>query len=349
MSSAMRVYLQRKREHDIFIARENAEFDIGTQHLASMMGIDHEAMTQEDIDKSIEYLFPSGLIPAARPTMQPPDKIYPRRKDAEFDAQGRPFQSFFFTTKPELQNRIYKLRESMEAVTIFGNRLAKQDKGPDPNQVLSLASLADSRWINLAELEDLTLEKVSENDLKELINVLERLIQLPFSYRVRDEIFQYRVSDGISVSKMEVIDPVYDERGRAVVEYKGRRKTSHATVRVSKPGTGEVTIRHADTPDYLMDLTYFFSLKERMQILYPLQFTKLLGLVDLDITVSGGGPSGQAGAVRYALSMCLRSYVERTMVDDMKINGLLTQDIRVSERKKPGKPGARKSPVWKRR
>ena len=48
-------------------------------------------------------------------------------------------------------------------------------------------------------------------------------------------------------------------------------------MRVSKPGTGEVTIRHADTPDYLMDLTYFFSLKERMQILYPLQFTKVVG------------------------------------------------------------------------
>ena len=51
----------------------------------------------------------------------------------------------------------------------------------------------------------------------------------------------------------------------------------------------------------------------------------MLELVDLDITVHGGGASGQAGAIRYALSMCLRSFVEKSVVDDMKINGLLTQ------------------------
>ena len=49
--------------------------------------------------------------------------------------------------------------------------------------------------------------------------------------------------------------------------------------------------------------------------------------MDLDITVKGGGVSAQAGAVRYALSMCLRSFVEKSVVDDMKINGLLTQVI----------------------
>jgi len=52
--------------------------------------------------------------------------------------------------------------------------------------------------------------------------------------------------------------------------------------------------------------------------------------VDLDITVKGGGVSAQAGAVRYALSMCLRSFVEKSVVDDMKINGLLTQVILIN-------------------
>merc|ERR1719289_498439 len=86
MSSAMRLYLQRKREHDMFIAREQAEFDIGKQHLANMMGMDHNSMTQEDIDQSIEFLFP-------------------RQKEAEFDAQGRPFQPFFYTLTPDFHNR----------------------------------------------------------------------------------------------------------------------------------------------------------------------------------------------------------------------------------------------------
>lgn len=61
MSSAMKMYLQRKREHDIFISRERAEFELGKEHLASMMGLDVTSMQQEDIDRSIEYLFPSGL------------------------------------------------------------------------------------------------------------------------------------------------------------------------------------------------------------------------------------------------------------------------------------------------
>ena len=47
--------------------------------------------------------------------------------------------------------------------------------------------------------------------------------------------------------------------------------------------------------------------------------------MDLDITVTGGGVSAQAGAIRYALSMCLRSFVEQSVMTDMKLNGLLTQ------------------------
>jgi len=46
MSSAMRLYLQRKRDHDIFISSEEAEFEMGRQHLANMMGMDHATMTQ---------------------------------------------------------------------------------------------------------------------------------------------------------------------------------------------------------------------------------------------------------------------------------------------------------------
>jgi len=51
----------------------------------------------------------------------------------------------------------------------------------------------------------------------------------------------------------------------------------------------------------------------------------MLGLVDVEASVSGGGSSGQAGAIRYALAMCLRSFVEKSVIDDMKISGLLTQ------------------------
>ena len=90
-------------------------------------------------------------------------------------------------------------------------------------------------------------------------------------------------------------------------------------------------------------------MKDRHQLLFPLQFTKLLGLVDIKIQIGGGGPSGQAGAIRYAMAMGLRSFVEKETIDDMKLVGLLTQDICTRERKNPCKVKARKSYTWKRR
>ena len=58
--------------------------------------------------------------------------------------------------------------------------------------------------------------------------------------------------------------------------------------------------------DLLLNLTYIFSFFDRQQCMYPLSVTKLLGLVDVECIVDAGGPTGQAGAIRYALSMCLR-------------------------------------------
>ena len=76
MSSAMKYYLEKKREHDVFIANERSEFELGKKHLANIMGMNYEAMTQEDIDKAIAYLFPSGLYdPEARPKMKPPEEV----------------------------------------------------------------------------------------------------------------------------------------------------------------------------------------------------------------------------------------------------------------------------------
>jgi len=349
MSAAMRMYLKRKREHDIFISKERAEFDLGKQHLANMMGYDPDSMTQEDIDKSIEYLFPSGLAKEARPVMKPPEEIFPKQKDVEFDLEGRPFHPFFYTLKPNFNQAIFTMRDHIEGVTIFGDRLRKQGIAPDSQQVLNLAKLADSRWVTQEEMQKICLENISENEYKDFLQVLERLVSLPFSYRVRDDIFKWRIKEEDSAAQKDFIAPQFDEKGRAWVEVEGRRKTSRARVRVSKPGTGQVEISHEDRSDLVYDISYFYALKDRHQLLFPLQFSKMLGIVDLKMTVGGGGPSGQAGALRYAIAMAIRSFVDKQTVDDMKLVGLLTQDIRVRERKKPGKVSARKSYTWKRR
>lgn len=345
----MKMYLQRKREHDIFISRERAEFEIGKQHLASMMGLEAASLQQEDIDRSIEYLFPSGLAEEARPMMKPPEDIFPRQKDAEFDVEGRPFHPFFYTLKPNFYEAVYGLREHLEAVTIFGDRLRRQGKGPDPEQVLNASKLAGSRWMTQEEVAARCLEKVSEAEHKDLLAVLDRLTGLPFSYRVYEDIFSWRVKEGTSATEELFTPPSFDPSGRAWVETEGRRKTAKATVRVIKPGTGKVQIKHKNFPDITSDITYFFGLKDRHAILFPLQFTKMLGLVDVEVEVAGSGPSAQAGAIRFGLSMSLRSFVDRETIDDMKLSGLLTADIRVKERKWYGRVRARKAYTWKRR
>jgi len=349
MSSAMKMYLKRKKEHDIFISRERAEFDIGKEHLANMMGLEASTLTQEQIDQSIEYLFPSGLAPEARPIMKPPEEIYPKQKEAEFDVDGRPFHPFFFTLKPNFSQALFSMRDHLERVTIFGDRMKKQGKGPDPEQIINAGKLADSRWVTKEEASKICLESITETEHAEFLAVLERLVSLPFSYRVRDDLFRWRVREQLLAAQQEYITPQFDEKGRAWVEMQGRRKTSTATVRVSKPGSGLLEISHVDYPDLTYDITYFYALKDRHQLLFPLQFTKLLGLVDIKIQIGGGGPSGQAGAIRYAMAMGLRSFVDKETIDDMKLVGLLTQDIRTRERKKPGRVKARKSYTWKRR
>lgn len=349
MSSAMKMYLKRKREHDMFISKERAEFELGRAHLANMMGLDEATMEQEDIDRSIEYLFPSGLAPEARPVMKPPEEIFPKQKAAEFDEDGRPFHPFFYTLKPNFYELVYKLRDHLEAITIYGDRLRKQGKGPDPEQVLNTGRLADTRWANQEEVSALTLETVTGEEYSQLVAVLDRLVAQPFSYRVRDDIFALRVREGTQAQEQLFIPPTYDEAGRAVVEFQGRRRTSHARVQLTKPGTGKVSIRHKDFPHITSDITYFYGLKERHAIMYPLQFSKMLGLVDLSAEVWDGGPSGQAGAIRYATAMCLRSFVDRQTIGDMKIAGLLTADVRIRERKWYGRVKARKGYTWKRR
>ena len=190
---------------------------------------------------------------------------------------------------------------------------------------------------------------MSPGEYEEFICVLERLVALTFSYKVKEDIFQWRVREAAGVAQKDFIEPQFDENGRAWVETEGKRRTSHAHVRVTKPGTGKLEIVHKSRPDLIFDITYFYALKDRHQLMFPLQFSKLLGFVDVKAEVHGGGPSGQSGAIRYATAMALRSFVDKETVNDMKLVGLLTQDIRVRERKKPGLVKARKGYTWKRR
>ena len=114
----------------------------------------------------------------------------------------------------------------------------------------------------------------------------------------------------------------------------GRRKTAVARVRLTS-GTGKIQI-NGRTFD-----NYFPSESQRVTATQPLSVTGMADKYDAHISVSGGGPEGQAGAVRHGLARALLT-VDANLRPILKAEGLLTRDPRMRERKKYGQPGARK-------
>ncbi len=121
----------------------------------------------------------------------------------------------------------------------------------------------------------------------------------------------------------------------------GRRKSSVARVRVYA-GTGTITINGRDIDDY-------FGLETlKLIVRQPLNLTDTLGKFDIVCNVSGGGVTGQAGAIRHGLSRALLQYSEE-LRPALKKAGFLTRDPRMKERKKYGLKAARRAPQFSKR
>ena len=114
----------------------------------------------------------------------------------------------------------------------------------------------------------------------------------------------------------------------------GRRKTSVARVRMTA-GSGKIDINGRSFEEY------FPTAPLQNAVLQPLQTVKLTNAYDISINATGGGSSGQAGAVRLAISRALLQ-VDNNLRATLKAEGLLRRDPRMKERKKSGQPGARK-------
>ena len=114
----------------------------------------------------------------------------------------------------------------------------------------------------------------------------------------------------------------------------GRRKTSIARVRLMT-GSGKITVNGRSFDHYFPMETL------RATATQPLVLTGTAEKVDASINVIGGGPSGQAGAVRHGIARALLKF-DANLRPQLKAEGLLTRDPRMKERKKYGQPGARK-------
>ena len=114
----------------------------------------------------------------------------------------------------------------------------------------------------------------------------------------------------------------------------GRRKTSIARVRIAS-GTGKVTVNGRAFE------TYFPTDTLRGVVTQPLTLTGTTDKFDIRANVTGGGPAGQAGAIRHGIARALL-LADANLRPQLKAEGFLTRDPRMKERKKYGQPGARK-------
>lgn len=129
----------------------------------------------------------------------------------------------------------------------------------------------------------------------------------------------------------------------------GRRKRSSAQVRLTS-GTGKITVNGVDVNDYMPYATLVMDLKQ------PLVATNNESNFDIDVTVKGGGFSGQTGAIRLGITRALLLFdadADQSREDAyrkvLKTAGFVSRDPRVKERKKPGLRKARRAPQFSKR
>lgn len=145
---------------------------------------------------------------------------------------------------------------------------------------------------------------------------------------------------------------------KQATQYKGtgRRKTSNARVRLIPNGTGKITVNKRTLEDY------FGRETSRMIVRQPLEAVDQLLYFDIEVIVAGGGPNGQAGAIRHGITRALMAYDEEgtegeggsagateTYRKILRRAGFVTRDSRVVERKKVGRHKARKGTQYSKR
>ena len=128
----------------------------------------------------------------------------------------------------------------------------------------------------------------------------------------------------------------------------GRRKSSVARV-ILTPGKGKITVNGRDVNEYMPFPVLVMDLKQ------PLELTNNLETFDIECNVTGGGFSGQTGAIRLGITRALLEYDKENEANEdsyrkiLKKAGMVTRDPRTKERKKPGLKAARRAPQFSKR
>jgi small subunit ribosomal protein S9 len=344
ISTAIQLYLRRSKEHEMKILEHRDEYNIGKEHLARIMGEDPDNFTQEQIDAAIEYLMPSGLFsPRARPKLKPPEDIFPMKKSLQCDLQGRPVHHMYYTRKPNYYALMHEAAFKLEDLKKEEDNLIREEsyKLSLNNSELSLVS---SEWISYEEFKEKMLENVSELDYKAWIKIMERIAKHPCAHIIEEFIMKHRKVIFKQKEDQDLPEPQIDPlSNRRFVESYGQRKNAIARLTLYVPGKGKLHINGVSL------LQKFPGIGDREQIMFPLQYCGMLGKVDVEASVRDGGISNQASAIRLALARGIACFSTKEERERLRLAGLLTLDMRFKERKRPGRPKARKKFIWKAR
>ncbi|KAK0154440.1 28S ribosomal protein S9, mitochondrial [Merluccius polli] len=232
-----------------FVQKQVEEFNIGKRHLANMMGEDPENFTQEDIDRSIAYLFPSSLFEKrSRPLMKHPEEIFPKQRAVQWGEDGRPFHFLFYTGKQSYYSLMHETYAKILNMERQQDRLRARGLISPDNKPLSLGT---SRWVIKEELEEMLVETITDHDYKRLVQLMERLAALPQVAGGEEAWVQrFRRPLEVQARRQEVVALQTDAQGRAYSTAEGRRKTSSSCVILRDAGSGHVTVNGADLLSY---------------------------------------------------------------------------------------------------
>ena len=194
--------------------------------------------------------------------------------EAAFDSDGRPLDPGFYTGAPAFHNVLYKIYLHTKALGSLNN------VGKSTSSLLPSAN-----WLKREALSNLIAEELSPAQYEELIKRMTALLSHPSAASATQTMLQTYRSQSSTHSQVDSLKKVLQSDSSSV-QTVGRRKSSTAVVRVSH-GSGVVTVNKRPF------LEYFSRAEDRQQVLFPLLLTNSLQQYNIQISVHGGGFTGQ--------------------------------------------------------
>lgn len=293
------------------------------------------AITEKDLVEFLRYILPSQLKESSAAQLQARTRFTELDiRDPALSQSFRPTSPAFFSCRSAFQDQFGVLSTVLKELDGAHGRLLASGSGP----IEAPTSAAPPPWLPKEDIEIKLGQRLFDHEYAELTGLFTKLWLHPLGgERARAAVTPFlRFASG--TQPMPPKGKVDDQgRGHGV----GHRKTSRAEVWVSE-GQGSFTVNGRTLAEvFPLSTTRFHAFE-------PLRLVGALSRFDVVATVTGGGHSGQAGAVRHGLSLALAAHTA-DFEKPLQEAGMLTRDNRIVERKKPGQRKARRKFQWVKR